>query len=590
MAGYGKGFVLFITAALVLLLHVGTPPNTSPPEPNVAAFDVFDPLAMRRSLCGKSYGLEWFPRAAAATPLASDSVRSPHIPGLGTLTRKITTSNAEAQEFFDQGLRLVFAFNPGEAVASFRAASDLDTKCAMCFWGEALALGPNLNGPMNDADNPAAIAAAAKAQSLAANTTPQEQALIASVATRYSADKAVKRADLDIAFADAMMKVYAAYKTDPDIASLYADAAMEVRSDPWSRWWDRMHQNPNSYVAGAKTALEDTLPRYPDHVGAIHLYIHVMDGSAWPEKAEPYADKLAALMPNAGHMVHMPAHIFFNVGRYKDALTTNVKAIEVDDAYLPTAHAPTNTYRFGLYFHNVQFAEAAAEMAGDAVTARAMAEKIVQLQTRADPERHNDFWGIVPMYPIVRFGTPEEMLALPKPDRKSVATTAMWHYARGTAYAYQGDSRRALAEADTIAKVLKDPKKYGDAPFITNILKIAEQVVRGRVAAKQGKWDDATTAFSTAAKIQIDLEGKDPPGWVFPVRQALGVAYFRAGKLPRAAEALRQTLMDWPNDAHALYAMKQVSAAMGDQAAATQYGILFEKAWLGSAPPELDRF
>ena len=464
MSGYGKGFVLFITSALALLLHVGAPPNTSQSEPSVAAFDVFDPLAMRRSLCGKSYGLEWFPRAAAATPPASDNVRSPHIPGLGTLTRKITTSNAEAQEFFDQGLRLVFAFNPGEAVASFRAASDLDPKCAMCFWGEALALGPNLNGPMNDADNPPAIAAAAKAQSLAANTTPQEQALIASVATRYSADKAVKRADLDIAFADAMTKVYAAYKTDPDIASLYADAAMEVHSDPWSRWWDRMHQNPNSYVAGAKDAVEDTLSRYPDHVGAIHLYIHVMDGSAWPEKAEPYANKLAALMPNAGHMVHMPAHIFFNVGRYKDALTTNVKAIEVDDAYLPTAHAPTNTYRFGLYFHNVQFAEAAAEMAGDAVTARAMAEKIVQLQTRADPERHNDFWGFVPMYPIVRFGTPEEMLALPKPDRKSVATTAMWHYARGTAYAYQGDARRALAEADTIANVLKDPKNTATLP------------------------------------------------------------------------------------------------------------------------------
>ena len=587
MANHGKGFVLFIASALVLLMHVGAPPSTPSPEPTVATFDVFDPLAARRSLCGKSFNFEWFPRAAAATPA---NLRSPHIPGLGTLTHKISTTNAEAQEFFDQGLRLVFAFNPGEAVASFRAASDLDPNCAMCFWGEALALGPNLNGPMNDDDNPAAIAAAAKAQSLAANVTPHERDLIAAVATRYSADKAVKRADLDIAFADNMAKVYWTYKNDPDIASLYADAALEVRSDPWSRWWDRTHQNPNSYVAAAKLAVEDALSHYPEHVGAIHLYIHVMDGSAWPEKAEPYANKLASLMPNAGHMVHMPAHIFFNVGRYKDALTTNVKAIEVDDAYLPTAHAPTNTYRFGLYFHNVQFAEAAAEMAGDDATARAMAKKIVDLQNRADPERHNDFWGFVPMYPVVRFGTPEEMLALQKPARKSVATVAVWHYARGTAYAYQGDARRALAEADEIAKVLRDSKKYGDSPFITNILKIAEQVVRGRVAAKQGKWDDAATAFAAAAKTQLDLEGKDPPGWVFPVRQALGVAYLRAGKYPRAAEALRQTLMDWPNNAYALYAMKEVSTAMGDQAAATQYGILFEKAWLGTKPPELDRF
>ena len=183
LANHRKGFVLFIASTLVLLMHMGAPPTNSPPESGVATFDVFDPLAMRRSLCGKQGGLEWFPRASAATPPASDNIRSPHIPGLGTLTHKITTTSAEAQEFFDQGI-------------SDRGRWQRGKKCAMCFWGEALALGPNLNGPMNDDDNPAAIAAAAKAQGLAATVAPHEQALIAAVATRYSPDKNVKRPDL----------------------------------------------------------------------------------------------------------------------------------------------------------------------------------------------------------------------------------------------------------------------------------------------------------------------------------------------------------------------------------------------------------
>ena len=551
--------------------------------------DLYDPLAMARAMCGAGDRAPSpiIQGAIAAAVPVKDEPRSPRFEGLGPLTYKITTTSPDAQFFFNQGLKLFYAFNPGEAVASFRAAHDADPNCAMCYWGEALTLGPNLNGPMFDENNLAALAAVQKAKDLSANATPSERALIDAVAARYSADKKITRDDLNMAYADAMAKVHAAYKTDPEIAAIYAEAAMNMQAEPWSRWWDKSGRYPTGYVAGAIAAIEGVLANHPEHPGAIHLYIHALDSSVYPEKVIPYADKLAALMPNAGHMVHMPAHTFFNVGRYKDALATNVAAIMVDDAYMKGAAAATPVYRHGLYQHNVHFALAAADMAGDEASAMRLI-KVMEDFLAQKPMFVFDVSAAAAIHPVIRFGTPANMLAIPPQDRKRPYMVGMRHFARGTAYAYQMDTRRAAAEAAAIDKLRTGRKPQAEGMF-GDLLGIAAEVVRGRAAAAEGKWTEAAERFGAAAQLQDKVPYRDPPFWDYPVRQAQGVALWRAGKLQHAAETLRQALIESPNSGYALYALKEIHATLGDTVAAAEYAKLFEKAWAGSKPPELDR-
>ncbi len=587
---FSRALWLSAVSALLVFAPVRIPLEGDPPQSDVA--ELFDPRLIAQRLCGGER--QWSGIAQAmASPQPNINARSPRLTGLGDYTYKITTASLDAQAFFDQGLRLIYAFNPGEAAASFRSASDKDPTCAMCCWGEALGLGGNLNGGMNQDNMPAALAAVKKAQENAPHVTPHEQALIGALAERYSADKTIKPQDLDLAYADAMAKVYATYSDDPDIADLSADAAMQVRSDPWGNWWDRTRTHPTGYLARAITALEKVLARYPDHPGAIHLYIHAMDGSLWPERAEPYADKLSKLMPGAGHMVHMPAHIYFNIGRYTDSLATNVAAIKVDEAYLTADAAATNVYRYGLYAHNVQFALASADMAGDTDSAFAMVEKIKAFVTQSGASQQRDGISAVAIYPVVAFGSPDEMLALPEPAADLPYAQGIWHYARGTAYAYKGDFRRAVKEADAIAKARSDRnakafgKRFG---FTSKLLGIAEHVVRARVAAAQGKWSDAADSLQKAATFQDEVAfARDPPPWDFPVRQAWGVASWRAGKTAQAEELLRQALLEAPNSGYALYALQEISRTAGDETAVAEYSKLLKKAWAGKTPPELDR-
>jgi tetratricopeptide (TPR) repeat protein len=595
MAMTVRTFSQALLASSVCVLAMGAPLHAPAPDSQkVDALarthyaDLFDPRLIAQNICSGESTHRSSPiiqAAVANTPAAAHAPRSPLFEGLGTLTYKVTTASPQAQAFFDQGLRLFYAFNPGEAVASFRAASDADASCAMCYWGEALTLGPNLNGQPRD--TPAALATITKARALADNVTPRERALIDAVAARFSTDGNVKHADLDLAYADAMAKVYAAHKDDSDIAAIYAEAAMNVHSAPWNRWWDKTGRVPTGYLAGAIAAIEDTLARNPEHPGAIHLYIHAMDGSVFQEKAEPHADKLAALMPNAGHMVHMPAHTFFNLGRYKDALTTNVAAIAVDDAYLKGPAAASGVYRYGLYQHNVHFALAAADMAGDADSALRLAKIMNDFQAHNTVARF-DVSAAAAIHPVVRFQTPEDMLALPKPEAKRPYMRGIWHYARGSAYAYQNKTREALREANTIDR-LRSGKKPQATGLFGDLLGVAAEVVRGRVAASDGQWIAAAEHFAKAAAFQDRVEYRDPPFWDFPVRQAQGVALYRAGKLQQAAEVLRQALLESPNSGYALYAIKEVSAALGDTIAAEEYAKLFEKAWAGTAPPDLNR-
>src|SRR5947208_8622829 len=393
------------------------------------------------------------PRAemsAASSAPAFVETEPPLWPGLGSITYKITTANERAQAYFDQGLRLAYAFNHGEAQRAFRMAQKLDPGCAMCFWGEALVLGPNINLPMQEDAVAPAYAAAQKAKALAAKASPREQALIGAVVARYGSDAKADRKPLDAAYAAAMSKVAAQFPDDDEIAVLYAESVMDL--SPWN-YWQPGGREPNPQSVPIVPNLERVLARNPNHPGAIHYYIHAVEASDRPERAEPYADRLRGAIPGAGHLVHMPSHIYYRVGRYLDALADNKTAVGVDEKYLAASNAPMGVYRLGYYPHNVHFVLAAAQMSGDGPTVIAAAEKLRGLI----PDEVARGIGLVqpvqaaPYFAHALFSPSATVLRLPDPGDGIPYVKAMWHYARGIAYAAQGEFTAAKAEANAIA-------------------------------------------------------------------------------------------------------------------------------------------
>lgn len=374
--------------------------------------------------------------APTAGPTAYDDASPPLFDNLGRHTWRITTRNPEAQAFFDQGLRLAYGFNHAEARRAFRQAQRLDPHCAMCFWGEAYVLGPNINVPMEASANAPALAALKRAQALAAYASEKEQALIAALAKRYSADPQADRAALDKAWADAVGDVAQRFPEDIEIAVLHAEALMNTQ--PWDYWTDGGRQakgRVNEIVA----ELERALAQNPNHPGAIHLYIHAVEASDRPERAEAGADRLAVLMPGAGHIVHMPSHIYYRVGRYRDALEANKAAVAADEAYIG-AHKPSGPYPLAYYPHNLHFLVAAAHAAGDgktALDAAAKLRKVVSAEmASAIPMVQPDM--AAPYWAAAMFSTPEAVLALTVPDNAPTYVKAMWRYARGAAHVSSG--------------------------------------------------------------------------------------------------------------------------------------------------------
>src|SRR5262245_20702980 len=421
-------------------------------------------------------------KAATPAPAFADS-DPPLWDGLGPVTYKISTSSAEAQAYFNQGLRLAYGFNHGEAQRAFRKAQRLAPDCAMCFWGEALVLGPNINLPMQaDAIAPA-FAAAQKAQALAAKASPREQALIAALAARYSADPKADRTALDAAYAAGMAKAAAQFPDDDEIAVLHAEAVMDL--SPWN-YWQPGGQEPNVQSRPIVPTLERVLARSPDHAGAIHLYIHPVEASDRPQRAEASADRLRGAVPAAGHLVHMPSHIYYRVGRYLDALADNKTAVAVDEKYLAETAAPMGVYRLGYYPHNVHFVMASAQMAGDGVTVIASAEKLRELIPDEVAR------GIAMVQPVkaapyfahALFSAPETILALPDPGDSIPYVKAIWHYARGVALAARNELPSAMAEASAIEKI----ETSADFSLLNasgvpaqQVLKLARTVILGRI-------------------------------------------------------------------------------------------------------------
>jgi tetratricopeptide (TPR) repeat protein len=517
-----------------------------------------------------------------ASTTSYDEATPPLFDNLGSHSWKITTSNPQAQAFFDQGLRLAYGFNHAEARRAFRQAQRLDPNCAMCAWGEAYVLGPNINVPMDPTANAPALAALQRAQALAPNANEKEQALIQALAQRYSPDPNADRRQLDEAWANALGQVAQRFPEDNELPVLHAEGMMDTQ--PWDYWTDGGRQ-AKGHANEIVSQLERAMTNNPDHPGALHLYIHAVEASDRPERAEPAADHLAALMPGAGHIVHMPSHIYYRVGRYQDALAANKAAVAADDAYI-AAVDPTGPYPLAYYPHNVHFLMAAAQLAGDANTAQEAAAKIQRIvapeTANAVPMVQSDM--AAPYWVAAIFGTPESVLAMTVPDNAPSYVKGIRHYARGSAYASQGRLEQVLNETTALG-ALEEQEDFakGTAAGVPGpqVFQIAREILNARVAQAQNDLETAIASYRRAAELQESLPYFEPPYWYYPVRQSLGAALLRAGRNDEAEQAFRAALERAPNSGWALHGLAETAKARGDQAAAQDAEARLVRIWVG---------
>lgn len=468
------------------------------------------------------------------------TVAAPLLDGLGNHTHKITTSNALAQRYFNQGLALAYGFNHPEALRSFVEASRVDSTCAMCAWGEAFVLGPNINAPMDTAANAQAYHAAQRAVALSKNATEMERAFIGAMATRYAPAAPANRASLDTAFAHAMRDVFATYPDDYDVATIYAESMMDLT--PWVYW--AKDKSPLPGTTGLVSALEKVMKANPNHPGACHLYIHAVE-AAHPRRAVACAERLASLMPNAGHVVHMPAHIYLRVGRYDDAIKANEHAVHADQTYIADQKA-NSFYTLAYYPHNYHFLAFAATMGGrfaKAVDAARSGAKAIPLDVAKDVP---DLQLIIayPHLTLATFGRWDEILREPMPRADLRLASALAWYARGVASAAKKDFKGGAAALDSIRAVVALYPQYPIAP----VLAIATHSLAGEIAAHRGDRAKAIEELTTAMKMEDELSYMEPPFWQQPVRHRLGVVLLDAGRVAEAEKVFREDLERFPEN------------------------------------------
>jgi tetratricopeptide (TPR) repeat protein len=566
--------------------HIG-PAATAPAPAGIA------PAAPRRTELGGS--IPELPRGAAAP--TSDAV-PPLLDNLGRTSWPAGTANHEAQAYFDQGYRFAWGFNHAEAARAFRAAQALDPDCAMCLWGEAWVLGPHINFIMEEDANRRALAALERARQLAPKAGETRAALIEALSRRHSADPSADRKALDRAYADAMEAVQARWPADPEIAVLTADALMNL--SPWDYWEDggrRAKGATERIVALLEGVLGDRaspIAPNPLHPGAIHLYIHTVEASDRPERAAPHAARLEALMPGAGHIVHMPAHIWYRLGMWKESLEANRRAVAADEAQLARGGASA-LYAGGYFAHNVHFVLASAMMGGDGPTAAAAATRLADLipegAKRAFPALTQPV-ASAPYLAHARFSAPEAVLALPAPAGDFPFIRAHWHYARGEALARLGRVAEARAEAAEIARlegapaVAALPAEGVPAPAV---LGIARRIVEARAAQAAGDHAAAARLYAEAAAAQDGLPYMEPPFWYYPVHQSLGAALLAQGKPAEAEAAFREALKRTPNNGWAAAGLLRAAEARNDAGGAAAARAMLEKSWFGDRPPPADR-
>jgi len=516
-------------------------------------------------------------RAGAALDAAERPI-APALTGLGSLHMPVSTTVPEAQAFFNQGVRLLYAFNHQESRRAFEEAARLDPSLAMAWWGQAMTLAVNLNAPMPEENARLARDASNTAMRKRGSASLREQGLIEALATRFSADPQAARPPLDRAYASAMSRVAARYPDDADVQVFSVDAVMNTMA--WDYWLKDGAFKPDAVPL--KSALETVMARRPDHAGAHHYYIHLVEGSATPELAEKSADVLGAMMPAAGHMVHMPAHIYLRVGRYADAAEANVRAIAADEDYLAQCQAQ-GLYPVSYYPHNLHFLWAAATLEGRGAAAIDAAREVAAKV----PHHHagalawtSDF-PVTPWLAYARFGRWQEMLTEPSPPVTEPYATGIWHYARALAFVARRDLARAEAEQKALAAVLEhDAFKttLKDLPLLTN-LQIARRIVDAELSAQAGRPDEAVRVLKEAVVIEDSIPYSEPPVWHQPVRQVLGGVLVDAARGAEAEAVYREDLRRFRDSSWSLFGLTRSLELQGRVDEAATARAAFERAW-----------
>ncbi len=508
---------------------------------------------------------------------------SPLFENLGDLRYTITTKNERAQIFFNQGLRLTYAFNHAEAHRSFMEASRLDPTSAMTFWGQAYALGPNINDPLPPEDRKIKTnEAMAKAKSLATNATVKEKALIHALTARYSEDLTKDVAELNMAYMNEMAKVLQQFPEDAEVQVLYAASVMNTV--PWN-YWDAQG-NPSPNIPEAKAALEKAMEINPNNPGAHHYYIHMVELPK-PDLGVASADKLGGLMPAAGHIVHMPSHIYIRVGRYLDAVTANQAAILADEDYISQCYSQ-GLYPLGYYPHNIHFLWSAASLLGDSDiaidAAKKTAEKVPIGEYITMPFLQD--FAATPMLAYTRFGKWNEILTIPAPNPDIKHLTLIRHYARGMAFVRKGNSKEAQEELDAILALKNDPDLADLVATPQNpsssSANIAYEVVAGELAALNGDISKAITHLQNAVKFEDALTYTEPAAWHIPTRQNLGAILMNAKKYEEAEKIYREDLDVLRQNGWSLMGLHNSLKAQGKMEEAATIKQEFDKAWAHS--------
>lgn len=508
--------------------------------------------------------------------------QAPLFDNLGTLDFPITTNSELAQKYFNQGIILAYGFNHEEAFRSFEEVARLDSNCAMAYWGMAYVLGPNINLPMDAGVVHTSYEAIQKAISMLDNETQREKDFVMALSERYSAEVLEDRTPLDQAYSDAMRNLVSKYPDDLDATTMFAESIMDLH--PWDYWLKDGTAQP--WTPELLAVLESVIEKNPDHHGANHLYIHAVEASKNPHRGLPSADKLRFLAPGAGHLVHMPAHIYIRTGKYREGSLANIRAVKSDEEYINQCNQQ-GFYPLSYYPHNYHFLWATATLEGDSKTAIDAALKTSQ----KPPDSLMDVCGYqtlqhfaaIPLYAYVTFGKWDEIMSYEKPSEERPYILAVWHYARSIALIAKDNLAEAEKEITELEKYRTDKSVeelliwgFNSAGILVNI---ACEVAKGELEAKRKNYPDAIVHLKKAVEYEYSLTYDEPPTWFYPCRQNLGAVLIAAGKYSEAEKVYRENLEDVPNNGWGLFGLHQALLKQGKNDEAAEVEKKFNEAW-----------
>jgi tetratricopeptide (TPR) repeat protein len=518
--------------------------------------------------------------APSFDPSKLDAADAPIFKGLGNLHYPITTNSAKAQQYFDQGLTLVYAFNHGEAGRSFKAASKLDSTAAMPYWGLAMVLGPNYNATLDPTSLDEINEVINKATKYSAKASPSAKALISALRQRFPEKEVNDMTPYNDAYSAAMKKAHEEFPGDVNIGVLYVDALMNEH--PWDLW--SRNGDAKQWTPAIVEILEKILTAAPDHVGANHMYIHLMEASPKVAQAIPAANRLRDMLPAAGHILHMPSHIDIRTGDYHKGVVVNEIASSADSSYIAQCKVQ-GVYPMMYYPHNIHFLAACAFLEGNSKKAIDAAWSIARHSDKTHIYENVSIqhYSIIPYYMLTQLGKWDDVLTLQQPDTALIYPLAIWHYARGMAFSGKNDAANAVKELEAIARISKDPRLTSFLIWGVNsagqLTRIATNVLAGQIKAKNGSFDEAITLLGQARDTEDSLMYQEPPDWFFSTRHTLGHILLQAKKFEDAEKVYLQDMITYPENGWALMGLYQSLMGQGKIREAKLVKTRFDKAW-----------